>query len=91
MRDHPTRSTDNPQTEGKEPTLADVMAMLSAMNLKFDDMKSDVKILSEGFARLQNEVKELREECAFIRQGEQGLEGKERETREDDNGDGQES
>ena len=28
-RDHPTRSTDNPLTEGKEPTLADVKAMLS--------------------------------------------------------------
>ena len=45
---------------GKEPTLADVMAMLSSMNLKSDDMKGDVKILSEGFARLQDEVKELR-------------------------------
>ena len=56
----PARSTDNPQTEGKEPTLADVMAMLSSMNLKSDDMKGDVKILSEGFARLQDEVKELR-------------------------------
>ena len=76
MRDHPTRSTDNPQTEGKEPTLADVMAMLSAMNLKFDDMKSDVKILSEGFARLRNEVKELREDCAFIRQENKDLKAK---------------
>ena len=44
------------------------MAMLSSMNLKSDDMKGDVKILSEGFARLQDEVKELREDCAFIRQ-----------------------
>ena len=34
------------------------------MNLKFNDMKSDVKILSEGFARLEDEVKELREDCA---------------------------
>jgi len=34
----PARSTDNPQNEGKEPTLADVMAMLSSAttNLKFD-------------------------------------------------------
>ena len=34
------------------------------MNLKFNDMKSDVKILSEGFARLEDEVKELKEDCA---------------------------
>ena len=67
-RDHPTRGTDNPQTEGKEPTLADVLAVPTAMNLKFDDRKSDAKIVSEGFARLQDEVKELREECSFIRQ-----------------------
>ena len=87
----PARSTDNPQTEGKEPTLADVMAVLSSMNLKFDDMKGDVKILSEGFARLQDEVKELREDCAFIRQENKDLKAKKRETREDDNGDGQES
>ena len=38
------------------------------MNLKFDDRKSDAKIVSEGFARLQDEVKELREEYSFIRQ-----------------------
>ena len=61
---------------GKEPTLADVMAMLSSMNLKFDDMKGDVKILSEGFARLQDEVKELREDCAFIRQENKDLKAK---------------
>ena len=72
----PARSTDNPQTEGKEPTLADVMAVLSSMNLKFDDMKGDVKILSEGFARLQDEVKELREDCAFIRQENKDLKAK---------------
>ena len=36
--------------------------------LKFDDMKGDVKILSEGFARLQDEVKELREDCMCIYQ-----------------------
>ena len=44
---------DNPQTEGKEPTLADVMAyMLSSVNSKFDDMKGgDVKILNERFCQ----------------------------------------
>ena len=31
-------------------------------------MKSDVKILSEGFARLQDEVKELKEDCMCIYQ-----------------------
>ena len=72
----PARGTDNPRTEGKEPTLADVMALLSSMNLKFDDMKGDVKILSEGFARLQDEVKELREDCAFIRQENKDLKTK---------------
>ena len=83
----PARSTDNPQAEGKEPTLADVMVMLSSMNLKFDDMKSNAKILSEGFSRLQDEVekkeKKLREDCAFIRQENQDF--KATETREDDN------
>ena len=72
----PARSTDNPQTEGKEPTLADVMAMLSSMNSKSDDMKSDVKILSESFARLQDEVKELRQDCTFIRQENKDLKAK---------------
>ena len=61
---------------GKEPTLADVMAMLSSMNLKFDDNKGDVKILSEGFARLQDEVTELMEDCAFIRQENKDLKAK---------------
>ena len=54
------------EDEGKEPTLADVMAMLSSVNLKFHDMKGDVKILSEGFTRLQDKVKELREDSVFI-------------------------
>ena len=31
-------------------------------------MKGDVKILSEGFARLQDEVKELKEDCMCIYQ-----------------------
>ena len=61
------------------------------MNLKFDDMKGDVKILSEGFARLQDEVKKTEGRLCIHTTGEQGLEDKERETREDDNGDGQES
>ena len=46
------------------------------MNLQFDDRKSDAKIVSEGFARLQDEVKELREECAFIRQENKDLKAK---------------
>ena len=44
------------------------MAMLSSMNSKFDDMKGDVRILSEKFATLQDEVKELREDYASVRQ-----------------------
>ena len=65
------RTTDNSQTDDdtcKEPTLTDIMAMLSSMNSKFDDMKGDVRILSESFATLQDEVKELREDYASVRQ-----------------------
>ena len=39
-------------------------------------MKSDVKLLSDGFARLQDEVKELREDCAFIQQENKDLKAK---------------
>ena len=65
------RTRDNSQTDDdtcKEPTLTDIMAMLSSMNSKFDDMKGDVRILSEKFATLQDEVKELREDYASVRQ-----------------------
>ena len=49
-----------------------------------------MKLLSDGFARLQVEVK-TEGRLRIHTTGEQGLEGKRRETREDDNGDGQES
>ena len=39
-------------------------------------MKSDVKLLCDGFARLQDEVKELRGDCAFIRQENKDLKEK---------------
>ena len=35
-----------------------------------------MKLLSDGFARLQDEVKELREDCTFIRQENKDLKAK---------------
>ena len=35
-----------------------------------------MKLLSDGFARLHDEVKELREDCAFIRQENKDLKAK---------------
>lgn len=50
-----------------EPTLRDVMSMLSSMNVKFDEMKEDLKEMRESFSNLKNEVGELREEVSDLR------------------------
>ncbi len=55
------------EKSGAEPTLRDVMSMLSNMNTKFDGMKDDLKDMRESFFGLKEEVQELRDEISDLR------------------------
>ena len=44
-----------------DPTLRDVMSMLTAMNNKFDEMKTDMKDMRESFSHMKGEVADMKE------------------------------
>ena len=50
-----------------EPTLRDVMGALSNMNSKFDDMKQEMKHISDLFCAMQEEMSELKQENVDLR------------------------
>lgn len=54
-------------SQNREPTLTDVMSILTTLNTKFDSMQDDVKVLRENYVLLQEEVKGLRQEVADLR------------------------
>ena len=55
------------EKSGAEPTLRDVMSMLSNMNTKSDGTKDDLKDMRESFSGLKEKVQELRDEIPDLR------------------------
>ena len=61
-------------TKGPEPTLRDVMKMLQLMDLKFDGLKEDVKVLGSKLTELEDDVHTLRDEIVLLREEKETLE-----------------
>lgn len=55
------------QTEHGEPTLRDVMTILTSMNSKFDEMKDDVKHLKGVYSALKDEMCDLQDEVTNLK------------------------
>ena len=58
--------SQQPTVQG-EPTLRDVMTILTAMNNKFDEMKDDVKHLKDSYSTLKDDVCELKDEVVNLK------------------------
>eukprot|EP00745_Piridium_sociabile_P001887 TRINITY_DN111314_c0_g1_i3.p1 TRINITY_DN111314_c0_g1~~TRINITY_DN111314_c0_g1_i3.p1 ORF type:complete len:271 (+),score=49.35 TRINITY_DN111314_c0_g1_i3:137-949(+) len=82
-----TSSTPGASSSAEEPTLLDVMSMLQAMKVKFeemdskfgqmdekfDQMKGDIKDIRDGYSALQEEMQSMKEDVADLRQENEDL------------------